>query len=142
MNDAIKILIGVLIGVILVGAAMMFAPSDAYDNSTDTNDSAPIVDQIQETVSDDTQADASVENTTSTVSTNANNNTGSQANNGNPVVVGGGSEFNAQEGNSDLYQINYSDGNFRQYDTKTGELIGSTFDEDQEKLGVVDGNLE
>ena len=35
--------------------------------------------------------------------------------------------------------LNYSDGNFRQYDTKTGDLIGSSFDEDQEKLGNYNG---
>ena len=34
-----------------------------------------------------------------------------------------------------------SDGNIRQYDAN-GKLIGSTYDEDQAKLGNPDGNLE
>ena len=39
-------------------------------------------------------------------------------------------------------EVTYKDGGFRQFDNATGELIGSSYDEDQEKLGVVDGNLE
>lgn len=31
-------------------------------------------------------------------------------------------------------QVSYSDGGFRQYDVKTGELIGSSYDSDQDKL--------
>lgn len=139
MNDLIKILVGILIGVILVGCAVLFAPHDVNDNATD---STPIIEQVQESVSDNTNGgiDLTNQNTTGAASANGNNGTASQVNSGSGVS-GGGVEYNGQEGGGDMYQINYSDGNFRQYDTKTGELIGSTFDEDQEKLGVVNGDL-
>ncbi|WP_407422966.1 hypothetical protein [Methanobrevibacter sp.] len=35
-------------------------------------------------------------------------------------------------------QVSYSDGGFRQYDVKTGELIGSSYDSDQDKLPKMD----
>ena len=48
---------------------------------------------------------------------------------------------NSHEDKGYYYQINYNDGNFRQYDTKTGNLIGSTFDEYQAKLSITGGQL-
>ena len=38
----------------------------------------------------------------------------------------------------DIRQVTYSDGNFRQYDIDTGELIGSTFESDQKYLPGMD----
>ena len=38
-------------------------------------------------------------------------------------------------------EVTYRDGGFRQFDTSTGEMIGSSYDEDQEKLGVINGSL-
>lgn len=35
-------------------------------------------------------------------------------------------------------EVTYSDGNVRQYDNATGELIGSTFESDQDKLPSVE----
>ena len=133
MNDAIKILIGVLIGLILVCGAIAFAPSDVYNNSTNQ---APITDELQNLNDNYGEILNTSENTTSnaTIVNNGNSSQISSAN-GDSGVIGGGVEFNAQEGDGYYYQINYSDGNFRQYDTDSGELIGSSFDEDQEKLG-------
>ena len=51
-------------------------------------------------------------------------------------------EYNGQNDGGEYREVTYKDGGFRQYDKETGELIGSSYDEDQEKLGVVDGNLE
>lgn len=51
-------------------------------------------------------------------------------------------KFNDQNGEGYFREVTYKDGGFRQYDNATGELIGSSYDEDQEKLGVVNGNLE
>lgn len=47
----------------------------------------------------------------------------------------------SEQSNSYIYQESSSDGNVRQYDAN-GNLIGSTYDEDQAKLGNPDGNLE
>lgn len=51
-------------------------------------------------------------------------------------------KFNYQAGDGWYREVTYKDGGFRQFDNASGELIGSSYDEDQEKLGVVDGNLE
>lgn len=50
--------------------------------------------------------------------------------------------YNGQNDGGSFREVTYKDGGFRQYDTESGELIGSSYEEDQEKLGVVDGNLE
>lgn len=142
MNDIGKILVGVLIGLILVALAITFAPSGAYDNSTDV-----IADQAQS--NDNGGILNFVKNATSNPSAVSSNGSGSQvsssssssSSNSASGVTGGGAEYNAQDGGGYYYQINYSDGNFRQYDTKTGDLIGSSFDEDQEKLGNYNGEL-
>ena len=138
MNDAGKILIGVLIGLILVGLAITFAPHDAYNNSTDN---VTLADQVQ---SNDSVGSLSiVKNSTSNSSAVKSNSTGSQlsSSSSGSGVSGGSTEYNGQAGGGYYYQINYKDGNFRQYDTKTGELIGSSFSEDQEKLGNFNGEM-
>ena len=138
MNDAGKILIGVLIGLILVGLAITFAPHDAYNNSTDN---VTLADQVQ---SNNSVGSLSiVKNSTSNSSAVKSNSTGSQlsSSSSGSGVSGGSTEYNGQAGGGYYYQINYKDGNFRQYDTKTGELIGSSFDEDQEKLGNFNGEM-
>ena len=141
MNDAGKILIGVLIGLIFVGLAITFAPHDAYTNSTDN---ATLADQVQS--NDNLGSLSIVKNSTSNSSAVKSNSTGSQlsssgSSSSGSGVSGGGTEYNAQAGGGYYYQINYKDGNFRQYDTKTGELIGSSFQEDQEKLGNFNGEM-
>ncbi|WP_292805184.1 flagellar protein, FliL [Methanobrevibacter sp.] len=43
-------------------------------------------------------------------------------------------KFNAQNGEGYYREVTYKDGGFRQYDTESGELIGSSYDSDQDKL--------
>lgn len=43
-------------------------------------------------------------------------------------------KFNHQNGEGYYREVTYKDGGFRQYDTETGELIGSSYDSDQDKL--------
>ena len=43
-------------------------------------------------------------------------------------------KFNHQNGEGSYREVTYSDGGFRQYDTESGELIGSSYDSDQDKL--------
>lgn len=156
MSDLPKVFIGVLIGILIIGGAIMLFshPNSDTTNVTEQNvsDDGPISDVIQEKVQTLTNqqnvANNTVQNAQNYNSNNTNTNTYSN-NNGNsgsgqqnPYQVSGGhSEKNYQAGQGEFYEISYSDGNFRQYDTKTGELVGSSFDEDQEKLGVVDGDL-
>ena len=44
-------------------------------------------------------------------------------------------KYNGQADNGSYYrEVTYSDGGFRQYDTSSGELIGSSYDSDQKNL--------
>ena len=141
MDDMVKYLIGILIGVIIVGAGVMIFMHPGSDTTDDAN--GTIVDSVQENVDSlSNQVNSTVSNVANNGNSSANGNSGSLQSGQNGGVSGGEVSRNYQGDGGEMYQINYKDGNFRQYDTKTGELIGSTFDEDQEKLGVVDGNLE
>lgn len=153
MSDLPKVFIGVLIGILIIGGAIMLFshPNSDTTNVTEQNvsDSGSISDVVQEKVQTLTNQQNVANNTVQNAQNYNSNNTNANSNNGNsgsgqqdPYQVSGGhSEKNYQAGQGEFYEISYSDGNFRQYDTKTGELVGSSFDEDQEKLGVVDGDL-
>ena len=153
MSDLPKVFIGVLIGILIIGGAIMLFshPNSDATNVTEQNvsDSGSISDVVQEKVQTLTNQQNVANNTVQNAQNYNSNNTNANSNNGNsgsgqqdPYQVSGGhSEKNYQAGQGEFYEISYSDGNFRQYDTKTGELVGSSFDEDQEKLGVVDGDL-
>ena len=153
MSDLPKVFIGVLIGILIIGGAIMLFshPNSDTTNVTEQNvsDGGSISDVIQEKVQTLTNQQNVANNTVQNAQNYNSNNTNANSNNGNsssgqqnPYQVSGGhSEKNYQAGQGEFYEISYSDGNFRQYDTKTGELVGSSFDEDQEKLGVVDGEL-
>ena len=43
-------------------------------------------------------------------------------------------KFNAQNGEGYYREVTYKDGGFRQYDTESGDLIGSSYESDQSKL--------
>ena len=43
-------------------------------------------------------------------------------------------KFNSQNGEGYYREVTYADGGFRQFDTQTGELIGSSYACDQDKL--------
>ena len=47
-------------------------------------------------------------------------------------------KFNAQNGEGHYREVTYRDGGFRQFDVDTGELIGSSYDCDQDKLPSVE----
>lgn len=43
-------------------------------------------------------------------------------------------KFNHQNGEGSYREVTYKDGGFRQYDKDSGELIGSSYESDQDKL--------
>lgn len=45
---------------------------------------------------------------------------------------------NGQAGTGSYREVSYGDGGFRQFDSKTGELIGSSYESDQSKLNKGD----
>lgn len=67
--------------------------------------------------------------------TQSSESSGSSSGSGNVVdVVKEEVKQNYQNGEGSYKEVTYSDGGFRQYDTDTGELIGSSYDSDQGKL--------
>lgn len=47
-------------------------------------------------------------------------------------------KFNHQAGEGQYREIRYEDGGFRQFDTQTGELIGSSYKSDQKNLPTME----
>lgn len=92
-------------------------------------------------VEDSTSETNTADNTTnSTVSENTTQSSGNTTSTDNSVNNGRTKVWDGQS-NMYIYQETSSDGNVRQYDAN-GNLIGSTYDEDQSKLGNDDGNLK
>lgn len=60
------------------------------------------------------------------------------SNSGSSDVVKEEVKENGQAGGGSYRQVSYGDGGFRQYDSKTGELIGSSYDSDQASLNKGD----
>lgn len=125
MKSSVLILIAVA-AIVLVGGA--FAVTFMHDiaNVADGGDSGTFH-KIANKVDQVTSSDSSV---------------GSTGNdNGDGNILSDIIKQNGQSGGS-YREITYKDGGFRQFDVDTGDMIGSSYDEDQEELGVVDGNLE
>lgn len=65
--------------------------------------------------------------------TNSGDNSKEKSSNGVISVI---KKLNKQAGDGSSYnEVNYEDGGMRQYDTETGKLIGSTYEEDQGRNG-------
>ena len=147
MDDIFKIILGAIIGILIIGGVVMVFSPHTDNPTNETNDT--ITEVVQDKINDFSQngqiSYTSKNNTTYTLSSSngngANNQNNNAAANDNSSIAGGGVHENYQAGHGQYYEVDYKDGNFRMYDTETGELIGSSFDQDQEKLGVVDGEL-
>ena len=75
----------------------------------------------------------------SNVASSGSSDSGSSSDDGSVVdkvsdIVSEEVKFNHQNGEGYYREVTYKDGGFRQYDTKTGDLIGSSYDSDQDKL--------
>lgn len=116
MKDSIKILLGVIVALVVIGGAFAAfnlmndvakAPADknsSSDNKTDDVKNATLT--SNQTTSSDNDSDIVKEET----------------------------KFNAQNGSGYYREVTYKDGGFRQFDSNTGELIGSSYASDQDKL--------
>ena len=121
MKSSVLILIAI-VAIILVGGALALTFMHDFADVADGGDSGTfhkIANKVDKVTSSD----------------------GSSSDSGSDIV----SEvvkFNYQNGEGYFREVTYKDGGFRQFDNATGDLIGSSYDEDQEKLGVIEGNLE
>lgn len=122
MKSSVLILIGI-VAVLIVGGAFAFTFMDNIADVADGGNSGTfhkVANKVDKVTSSD----------------------GSSGSGSGSDIVSEIIKFNDQNGEGYYREVTYKDGGFRQFDNKTGEMIGSSYDEDQEKLGVVNGSLE
>ena len=124
MKSSVLILIGIVV-VLLVGGALAFVFMHDIADVADGGDYGTF-NKVADKVDQVTSSDSS----------------GSSDSGSGGDIVSEVIRFNGQNDEGYFREVTYKDGGFRQYDNATGELIGSSYDEDQEQLGVVNGDLE
>ena len=117
MKSSVLIL-GILAVILIAGGAFAFVFMDDIADIADGGNSK-VADKVDKVTSSD-----------------------SSSSDGGSDIVSEVVKFNYQNGEGYFREVTYKDGGFRQFDNASGELIGSSYDEDQEQLGVIDGNLE
>lgn len=126
MKNLILIFIGIVVALIVVGGAVAYTfVSDVADDagSIDSSSVDNIIDKVEDKVA--SQSGSSSQSSGSDDSSSDNDDNG---------IVSEEVKFNAQEGDGYYREVTYKDGGFRQYDTESGELIGSSYDSDQDQL--------
>ena len=121
MKGFILVILAIIAVVIVAGgAAALHVMSQAGIGIEDINPSnvGDVVDKVSNVASSDSSSSSSGDSVVDKVSD----------------IVSEEVKFNAQNGEGYYREVTYRDGGFRQYDTETGELIGSSYDSDQGKL--------
>jgi len=118
MKGFILAILAIIAVVIVVGgAAALHVMNEAGIENVDSSSVGDIVDKVSNVASSDSSGSSE-----GSVIDKASD------------IVSEEVKFNAQNGEGYYREVTYKDGGFRQYDTKTGELIGSSYDSDQSKL--------
>lgn len=125
MKGFILLVIGIITMLIIVGGVVGYS---LLSNIDVVDDSSSVLNDVKDVVKDE------VNNVSSTLNTKTNDST----NDGGVNIVKEFVKFNEQNGEGYYRQVEYSDGNFRQYDVETGKLIGSSYESDQDKLPSVE----
>ncbi|PWB88055.1 flagellar protein, FliL [Methanobrevibacter thaueri] len=121
MKGFILVILAIIAVVIVAGgAAALHVMNQAGIGIEDINPSnvGDVVDKVSNVASSDSSSSSSGDSVVDKVSD----------------IVSEEVKFNAQNGEGYYREVTYRDGGFRQYDTETGELIGSSYDSDQGKL--------
>ena len=121
MKGFILVILAIIAVVIVAGgAAALHVMNQAGIGIEDINPSnvGDVVDKVSNVASSDSNSSSSGDSVVDKVSD----------------IVSEEVKFNAQNGEGYYREVTYKDGGFRQYDTETGELIGSSYDSDQGKL--------
>lgn len=112
MKSFIAVLLGLIVALIVIGGAVaysfMYMGADA--ENTDSDSLGKIKDEASKVASSQS------------------------SDSGSGDIVGEVVKSNGQNGEGYYREVTYSDGGFRQYDTDTGELIGSSYSSDQASL--------
>ncbi len=117
MKNAIIVLIGIIVALLIVGGAVALNTIGSNDDQSDDAVSS-VVEEVADTVKNATPVDDG-EDTSSDSDSD---------------IVSEEVKFNYQNGEGYYREVTYKDGGFRQFDTESDELIGSSYDSDQDKL--------
>ena len=123
MKGFIVVVLGIIAALLVVGGAVAYSFMNELGVNMEDIDSNTI-DKIKDKVSN-------VASSESSDSPSASSSEGSN-------IVDEVVKFNGQNGEGYYREVTYSDGGFRQYDTETGDLIGSSYDSDKDKLPTLE----
>lgn len=118
MKGFILVIIGIIAAVLIVGGAVAYNVVGEVADSGDSSSIGEIVDKVSSVASSGSSDDGQSDDTDS----------------GDSDIVSEEVKFNAQNGEGYYREVTYKDGGFRQYDTESGDLIGSSYDSDQDSL--------
>ena len=124
MKGFILIILAIIAAVIVVGGAAAFhVMSESGIGMVDgeSNPVSNVIDKVSNVASSDSSGSSDSSSGGSIVDKVSN-------------IVSEEVKFNAQNGEGYYREVTYDDGGFRQYDTETGDLIGSSYESDQDKL--------
>ena len=124
MKGFILVIIGIIVAVLVVGGAVAYHVMSEAGMGIDDVDSST-VGQIADKVSNVASSESSGSSSDDSDSSIADKVSD---------IVSEEVKFNAQNGEGYYREVTYKDGGFRQYDTESGDLIGSSYESDQDKL--------
>lgn len=120
MKGFILVILGIIVAVLVVGGAVAYNVMSEAGIGVDDIDSdtvGKVVDKVSNVASSDSSDDTS-----------------SDSDDDDDGILSEEVKFNAQNGEGYYREVTYKDGGFRQYDTESGDLIGSSYDSDQDQL--------
>ena len=123
MKGFILLIIGIIGAVLVVGGATAVHFMNELGVGVEDIDSNTVSDVVDK-----------VSNVASSGSSESSSGSGNSIVDDVSDIVSEEVKFNAQNGEGYYREVTYKDGGFRQYDTQSGELIGSSYDSDQDKL--------
>ncbi|WP_458406288.1 flagellar protein, FliL [Methanobrevibacter sp.] len=124
MKGFILLILGIIAVVLVVGGATAYnimTEIGMEDGNFDSGSVGEIIDKVSNVATSDSSDSDSSSSDKSIVDKVGD-------------IVSEEVKFNAQNGEGYYREVTYSDGGFRQYDTETGDLIGSSYDSDQDQL--------
>lgn len=119
MKSFILVLLGIIAALLIVGGAVAYSFMNELGvnmENIDSNDIEKLKDKV------------------SSVASSESSDSSSNSQSADSDVVSEEVKFNAQNGEGYYREVTYKDGGFRQYDTESGDLIGSSYDSDQKNL--------
>ena len=119
MKGFILLILGIIVALIVVGGAAAFHFMNELGMGFEDVSSGKIGDIVDK-----------VSNVQSSGSSDSSSDSGNIIDD----IVSEEVKFNSQNGEGYYREVTYKDGGFRQYDVDSGELIGSSYDSDQDKL--------